>query len=101
MKISNAKSRQFVMKTYYVTMIDKFMSGWGCAKGKINRLVIECRDLEDAKIVEENAKNRKEMRRVNIVYRDRPPCYPKATNFVSFKPLGEYPTWHEKGAFPR
>ena len=24
---------------YYVTMTDKFMSGWGKARGKINKLV--------------------------------------------------------------
>ena len=26
---------------YYVTMIDRFMSGWGPAAGKINRMVVE------------------------------------------------------------
>lgn len=89
------------MKRYYVTMIDKFMSGWGCAKGKINRLVIECRDLADAEIVAENAGNRKEMRRVSIVCRDRPPSYPKKTTVVSLKTLKEdlYDRWHVKGAF--
>ena len=29
-------------RKYYVTMTDKFMSGWGEAAGKVNKLVIEC-----------------------------------------------------------
>ena len=32
----------------YVTMTDKFMSGWGMAKGKTNKLVIECENSMQA-----------------------------------------------------
>ena len=37
---------------YYVTMIDNFMSGWGMAKGKTNRLVITCETMTEAMTVE-------------------------------------------------
>jgi hypothetical protein len=47
---------------YYVTMTDKFMSGWGEAQGKNNKLVISCDTYEEAQIVEENARRRKEMK---------------------------------------
>ena len=51
---------------YYVTMTDNFMSGWGPARDKTNKLVISCNTMEEAQIVEENALNRPEMRYVNI-----------------------------------
>lgn len=55
------------MKTkFYVTMTDKFMSGWGMAEGKTNKLIIECDNYEQAEIIERNARNRSEMRYVNI-----------------------------------
>jgi hypothetical protein len=82
---------------YYVTMTDKFMSNWGVADGKINKLVIECRDFADAEIVEQNAKNRAEMRFVSIK-KDKP-YYTKKRFVTSFHPLGEYNRWHEAGAF--
>ena len=46
---------------FYVTMTDKFMSGWGMAQGKINKLVLECETYEDAETVYNNACNRSEM----------------------------------------
>lgn len=54
------------MKKYYVTMTDKFMSGWGMASGKTNKLVIECDTYQQAEIIERNAKERSEMKYVNI-----------------------------------
>ena len=53
-------------KNYYVTMTDKFMSGWGMAEGKKNKLVIECETFEQAEAIERAAQNRPEMRYVNI-----------------------------------
>jgi hypothetical protein len=58
---------------YYVTMTDKFLSGWGAAAGKINKLVIECQTHQDAERVARNARQRHEMRRVSI--RATKPCY--------------------------
>ena len=50
----------------YVSMNDNFMSGWGLAKDKINKLVIECKSWEEAERVERNARKRSEMRYVNV-----------------------------------
>ena len=58
---------------YYVTMTDKFMSGWGMAEGKINKLVFECESFEMAEIVEDNANCRTDMKYVNVV--DKKPYY--------------------------
>ena len=46
---------------WYVTMTDSFMSGWGLAKNKTNKLVVECDSLQDAEVVCNNAKLREEM----------------------------------------
>jgi len=54
------------MTMYYVTMTDKFMSGWGRAHGKINKMVVECDTYEEAAQIERAARRRSEMRRVNI-----------------------------------
>ena len=51
---------------YYVTMTDKFMSGWGMAANKTNKLIIECDSYKDAELIERNAKRRSEMKHVNI-----------------------------------
>jgi hypothetical protein len=51
---------------FYVTMTDKFMSGWGYAAGKTNKLIIECADIAQAMQVERAAQRRPEMRYVNI-----------------------------------
>lgn len=51
---------------YYVTMTDKFMSGWGKAQGKTNKLVIECDTWEQAQLIEKNANKRSEMKYINI-----------------------------------
>ena len=44
------------MSKYYVTMTDEFMSGWGNAARKTNKLVIECDSMCEAIVVEGNAK---------------------------------------------
>lgn len=77
-------------KKVYVTMTDKFMSGWGLAKNKLNKFVITCDNYEQAKIVYNNAKKREEMKFVNIVYNK--PYYNEKFYKVSsriFSDLGE------------
>jgi hypothetical protein len=51
---------------YFVTMTDKFMSGWGVADSKTNKLIIVCDSYEDALTIHRNAKKRDEMKHVNI-----------------------------------
>lgn len=62
------EQREIPDKPYYVTMTDKFMSGWGRAKGKINKFVIGCDTLKQAETIERNAHDRDEMIYVNICY---------------------------------
>ena len=75
---------------FYVTMTDKFMSGWGRAKDKINKYVIECNSMDDARTARGNAERRSEMKHINIYMRK--PYYDKRkylTSLVKFENLGE------------
>ena len=53
-------------KKYYVTMTDKFMSGWGRAEGMKNKLVIGCDTYERANFIMLCALRRSEMKYVNL-----------------------------------
>jgi hypothetical protein len=83
-------------KEVYVTMTDKFMSGWGHAENKTNKLVIGCDNWEEARIVQENAENRSEMRYVNI--RTSKPYFRKHI-VVSYHDKSDYESWFIKGYF--
>lgn len=66
--------------TYFVTMTDKFMSGWGDATGKTAKYVVECESIEQARQIEAVAKNKRdEMIYVNI-----------ATKTPRFYPISAY-----------
>lgn len=84
---------------YFVTITDKFMSGWGHARGLRNKLVFECDSYDEALIVAENAENRTDQKNVNIC--SRRPWYSPKTCYVQFKTKEEYPSWYEKGYFKR
>lgn len=79
------------MNKYYVTMTDKFMSGWGQAQGKINKLVIECDTMEEAVIVESNGLRRHEMKNVNIC--TKKPYYNSKNVLVSWHDKTDYSNW--------
>lgn len=51
---------------FWVSMTDKFMSGWGKATNKTNKLVIECDTYQQAEAIERNARKRPEMKYINI-----------------------------------
>lgn len=51
---------------YYVTMTDKFMSGWGMAEGKTNKFIVACETYEQARNIERNAHRRSEMKHIAI-----------------------------------
>jgi len=85
---------------YYVTMTDRFMSGWGMAKDKDNKLVIVCDTWDEAQIVYDNACHRSEMKFVNI--RTTRPSYPRA--YVSWGGKGQndtYKPWFIPNYFSR
>lgn len=77
---------------YYVTMIDNFMSGWGMAEGKINRLVLECCDYVEAMRVESYAKSRSETSSVSIL--SKKPSFPKDKYFAQYKTIEDMPRWY-------
>lgn len=79
---------------YYVTMTDKFMSGWGLSANKINKLILECDSYDEAIIVENNAKKRSEMKFISICRKK--PSYPTEKYYVSFKTKTDYPMWYRK-----
>lgn len=74
---------------YYVTMTDKFMSGWGMAKGKTNKFIVVCESYLDAETIQRNAEKRSEMKYVNIT-RNKP-RYGKNVleSWKTFDELGE------------
>ena len=62
--------------TYFVTMTDRFMSGWGAADGKTAKYVVECDTIEQARQIERVAKyHREEMCYVHIANKE-PRFYP-------------------------
>lgn len=79
---------------YYVTMTDKFMSGWGKAQDKINKLVFECDTKEEAEIVAENAGYRDEMKYINITMKR--PYYDSHRYYVSWKTKAMADVWFVK-----
>lgn len=88
------------MKTeYYVTTTDKFMSGWGHAKGKINKLIFPCESYAQAEIVAANASARSDQKNVNIC--TKRPYYNKNRYFAQVKTIAEYPRWYEANYFQK
>lgn len=85
------------MSKHWVTMTDRFMSGWGLADNKTNKLVIECDSYDEAEIVYNNALRRSEMKYINICMNR--PRYNKNTTFESYKTKKDMPRWFIKGAF--
>ena len=79
---------------YFVSMTDKFLSGWGKADGKTNKLVIECDTYEEAEIVERNAMDRSEMKYINICINR--PKYESNRYYVSTHNKEDYATWFQK-----
>lgn len=81
----------------YVTMTDKFLSGWGNAEGKVNKLIFECENFNEAEIVADNARARSDMKYVNIC--TKKPSYNSTRYFVQVKNKEDYPSWYQKGFF--
>ena len=81
----------------YVTMTDKFMSGWGMADGKINKLIFECDSIQEAHIVADNAENRDDMKYINVTYTK--PYYAPGRYYTQTKTKEEYEAWYQPGYF--
>lgn len=86
-------------KKYYVTMTDKFMSGWGKAEGKINKLIFICDNYDEAETVAQNAENRTDMKYINIC--SKKPYYNSNKYLAQIKTKEEYLNWYKKGYFKK
>lgn len=67
---------------FWVTATDTFMSGWGLAAGKTNKMVFPCATWEEAATVAQNLKDRSDMRYINIC--TRKPSYSPQKYYVSW-----------------
>jgi phosphoribosylformimino-5-aminoimidazole carboxamide ribonucleotide (ProFAR) isomerase len=83
----------------YVTMTDKFMSGWGPCENKINKLIFECENREEADIVMTNAENRGDMKNINLA--TKKPYYSTSRYYAQTKNKEEYPSWYKQGFFKK
>lgn len=63
---------------FLVTATDKFMSGWGLAKGGLSKIAWACDNENDMYEIFEWAKKRSEMKYVNVLFGGR--WYPAAAH---------------------
>lgn len=82
---------------YYVSMTDKFLSGWGMADGRINKLIFECDNYEEAQIVKGNAENRSDQKYINICAKR--PYYNGKRYYTQIKTKKDYPAWYKRDYF--
>ena len=75
------------------------MSGWDKAEGKINKLIFECDNWEEADVVSENARARGDMKHVSDCLRK--PSYSGRRYYVQIKTKQDYPEWYKPGYFNR
>ena len=68
-------------------MTDRFMSGWGLAKDKINKFIVICDNFKDAETIENLARKRSEMKYINIC--SNKPNLPKRKYLLSFRNFNE------------
>ena len=80
------------MAKYYVTATDKFLSGWGLAKGRISKFVLECDTYEEACFVEDKVSQRSDMKFVNIC--SKRPRYSSTRYHVSYVTRTEAPSYY-------
>ena len=82
---------------YYVTAEDSFMSGWGEAEGMTSLVLLPCADREEARIVADNVRSHREMRRVHT--HANPPDLPYTSCHVSLMTRTSASRWYEPDAF--
>lgn len=86
------------MSKYYVSTTDEFLTRWGGAEGKINKLVFYCDSKEQAEIVAENAKNQGQ---TDIkIHTVRPQDLFSLDKYLTQKKTIEvYPNWYKENYF--
>ena len=83
----------------YVTMTDKFMSGWGEADNKINKLVFICKDIKEALIIKDNAEHRKDQKHINICSNYPYHLFNNKRYYTQIKTVNDYSTWYKENFF--
>ena len=79
----------------YVAMTDRFLSGWGEAVNKVNKFIVQCEKYEQALTIERNAKQRSEMKYVNICLNKPRQKRNQLLSFRNYDELGE--VWKKGG----
>ena len=69
------------MTKVYVTCNDIKMSGWGRSENKINKIIIACSDLKQAKRVMTNLKGESQYKYINIC--KKKPSYDLSKYYIS------------------
>jgi hypothetical protein len=87
------------MVKYWVTMTDKFLSGWGRAQGQKAKYIYECESYEEALTVQENAEGRGDQKYINIC--TTKPYYNSRDYHIEWKNKENCPLWYKKGYFKR
>ena len=84
-------------KKWYIVCNDTFMSSWGMAKGKINKLVFGCDTPDEAENVCNNATKRDDMS--YVACHIKLPYYSKNKYYLQYKDKESYPAWFEPNSF--
>lgn len=96
-KFFDSEGKEIPNEHFYVTLTDKFLSGWGKAEGKKNRLIIPTRSLREAELVKQEANTRNDF--TNIEVKERIPNYDHRKNFVQVKTREDMPKLFKKVYF--
>lgn len=87
-----SSARDIPAAPYYVTMTDRFMSGWGSARNRTNKLVFVCDSYDQAMQVVRHADGRNDQKYVNI--RSSKPNVTSPHVLWQVKTKEDYPTWY-------
>ena len=80
-------------KQWYVTATDKFLSGGGKASGKIHKIIVVCKDYDQAKKVQSNMQNDRTLKYVNIT--DVKPSYSSKKYTQKIMDAADAPLWNK------
>ena len=80
-------------------MTDTFLSGWGLAKNKINKLVLVCDNYKQAQIVKDNAEHRTDQKYINICSNYPYHLLNNKKYLTQIKTIKDYKCWYIKNYF--
>ncbi len=83
---------------FFVVATDRFMSGWGRAQGGRSLFAVPCKDMAQARIVEENMRHRSEMKRVRIVAAGYRPALRRGDHY-SIRDMSDCSRFYTPGGF--